>query len=73
MNRPEPEASEFQKFDNVMRKLQAPHGVEQAFRPAVKLIEKPALAAEVPGSDCRERKDAPSSMDTPQPSAPGVA
>jgi hypothetical protein len=35
------------------------HGVEQAFRPAVKLIKKPALAAEVPDTGSLERKDAP--------------
>jgi hypothetical protein len=44
--------------------------VEQAFRPAVKLIKKPALAAEVPDSVCLERKDAPSCIDTPPPSGP---
>jgi hypothetical protein len=62
--------------------LNLPHGVEQAFRdvmklntfkPAVKLIEKPALAAEVPDPRSRERKDAPSCMDTPPPSVPGTA
>jgi hypothetical protein len=49
------------------------HGVEQAFMPAVKLIEKSALAAEVPGPVCLEMKDALSFMGTPPPSAPGLA
>jgi len=40
-------------------------GVEQAFRPAVKLIEKSALAAEVLDPGGREMKDAPNCMDTP--------
>ena len=41
--------------------------------PAVKPIEKSALAAEVPDPGCREMKDAPSCMDTPPPSGPGAA
>ena len=51
----------------------AAHGVEQAFRPAVKLIEKSALAAEVPDPGWLEMKDAPSCMDTPPVSAPAAA
>ena len=49
------------------------HGVEQAFMPAVKLIEKSALAAEVPDPVCPEMKDAPSCTDTPAASARGRA
>ena len=49
------------------------HGVEQAFRPAVKLIKKSALAAEVPDPGCLERKDAPNCMGTPPASGPGTA
>jgi hypothetical protein len=41
--------------------------------PAVKLIKKSALAAEVPGPVCLEMKDALSCMDTPPASAPGLA
>jgi hypothetical protein len=44
-----------------------PHGVEQAFRPAVKLIKKSALAAGAPDPSCLETKDAPRCMDTPPP------
>ena len=49
------------------------HGVEQAFRPAVRRREKPALAAEVPDPAWLEMKDVPNCMDTPPPSVPGVA
>jgi hypothetical protein len=40
------------------------HGVEQDFRPAVKLLKKSASAAEVPDPNCREMKDAPSWRDS---------
>ena len=53
-------------------------GVEQAFRPAVKLKKKSALAAEVPDPACREMKDAPSCRDIlpeswPETALPGSA
>ena len=45
-----------------------PHGVEQAFMPAVTPIKKTALAAEVPDPGYFEMQNAPSYIDTPPPS-----